>query len=345
MQFQKDGEPTAERQLAEGPPEGMVSAAGGDPEARLLQWRPAEAGHRESRYAAAFARARDTALDHHRELAEARSAIQEAARQLLGEPAERREMLLRNHPRFGDTRCGGWRLAAALIDEVEARDGEGLERSTRLAELAAGLAQRAVGTGTGTATGTGDAAGGRLAADTAARAWRVLGDLQRRQSDLAAASESVARARRHLRRGSGDPLERAALLEATGRVLSARGRRRARAFLAGAAKLYAQLAETDGEARSRVCLALDVLGGSPQSPGGSPQPDALAPAEIRQAVDELRFGLDLLDLDSEPELSDAGQRRLREVSACLDLDDAPALSACLASKSIAPMAGFSRIHD
>lgn len=329
-----------------GAAQGLAPASGANPEARLLHWRPAEPGPRESRYAAAFARARDQALGHHRKIAAARAAAQAAARQLLAEPAERREMLLHNHPRFGATHCGGWRLASVLVDEVEGGSWgtpgqtphepphETLAERTRLAELASGLVPEG--------SPDADDADGPLAADTAARVWRVLGDLQRRGGDLDAAGLSLARARRHLRRGSGDPLERAALLEASGRLLSARGRRRAWACLAGAAKLYTQLAETDGEARCRVSLALHVLGSGPQPPGAPSEPHSPSPGEIREAVDELLFGLDLLDPDAEPELFEAALRRLRQVWPRPGMEDGPRLAAPITPPA-PPVTGYNEL--
>ena len=318
---------------------------GSDPGARLLMWRPAETDPEESRYAAAFSHARDVALDHHRQITAARSAVRAAARMLLAEPAERREMLLHNHPRFAAARCGGWRLAAVLVDEVEAMEGEPLEERLRLAELATGLVpETPVGAAEGaTGDGEGDSdPSGLLAADTAARAWRVLGDLQRRRAELAVAGESLTRARRHQRRGSGDPLERAALREASGHLLAARGRRRARALLAGAAKLYAQLVEIDAEGRCRVCLGLEVLGyedpafealgDDPHAPGAVPPAryPSVDPSaeEVREALDELHLGLDLLDPVDEPELFEAGRRRLRQLSAGSALEAGPGLAAC-----------------
>ncbi len=251
-------------------------------------------------------------------------------------------MLLHNHPRYGTTGYGGWRLASVLVDEVEGgswgtpgqAQGETLAERIRLAELAAGLVPEA--------SSDADDADGPLAADTAARVWRVLGDLQRRGGDLDAAGRSLARARRHLRRGSGDPLERAALLEASGRLLSARGRPRARACLAGAAKLYTQLAETDGEARCRVSLALHVLGSGPRPPGAPSEPHSPSPGEIREAVDELHFGLDLLDPAAEPELFDTALRHLRQVSSRPAMEDGPPLAAPITPPA-PPVTGYNEL--
>ncbi len=247
--------------------------------ARILPWRGAGI------YERAFQRALQGAVALQRQVENQRAAARRAAGALLHRAPEHRGLLLRNHPAYG-----GWWLAALLADEAETRHGAGGEPDVGLATLATEAASALDG-------GAPEAA---LVADVTARSWRVLADAQRGAGDLAAAAESLARARSHLRRGTREPLERAALLESSGLLLAARGRRRARACLAAAAKLYARLEERHLEGRSRLSLGLL---------------DGLSDDEPRQAAAELRRGLDRLDAGAEPDLAARARRRLAELRA------------------------------
>lgn len=257
--------------------------------ARVLDWRPARAANRPGRYSDAFARARAWAVERHRHAVSDKSEAKRAAQRLLTAVPERRELLLRNRDGYG-----GWWLAAVLAEEARRMAVDRPRAGIKLAELATRVGE------------TLDGEGSALIADVAARAWGALGDLQRQVGDLAAAGESLARARRHLRRGTGEPLIRAEMLESTGRLLADRGRPRARRFLAGAAQVYCDLEETASEGRARVLLALHTL--LIQSSG--------------EALKELRLGLERIDRAAEPDLFRAGHRRLAELGA-----EAPAGSA------------------
>lgn len=272
-------------------------------DARVLDWRPAERKEAESRYAGAFERARAWALERHSEIQQAREEAREVAERLLRQPPRRRDLLMRNHPRYS-----GWRLASVLLDEVDGWAGRTGDRWA-VATVAAGLV-RSIG-----------ADDGATACDVAGRGLRILAELQLDAGDLAAAGHSLAEARRRLRHGSGDPLARARLLETTGILLAARGRRRGEAFLAGAARLYSDLSESAGEGRARILGALYVLGGE-VDPAVAPRAALVAgaaseepsAARVRGALDELRFGLDLLDPAEDLELYRAASRRLSEVT-------------------------------
>ena len=217
-----------------------------------------------------------------------RAAAGRAAAHLLHHEPRRRDLLLRNHPGFG-----GWWLAALLADEAELCNRARGRHATPA--TAGGSAVELATLATEVAARLDDEPAAALVEDVTARSWRALADAQRAAGDLEAAADSLARARRHLRRGTGEPLERAALLESTGLLLAARGRHRARTLLAVAAAVYARLAEVHLEGRARLALGL-------------------LEEEPREAAVELRRGLECLESDAEPELAARGRRRLAELS-------------------------------
>ena len=239
--------------------------------ARILPWRRPGVGP----YEQAFQRALRGALVYQRQAEGQRASAHRLAADLLQQAPGRRELLLRNHPAFG-----GWWLAALLADAAETRGRTGGE-DLHLASLATEAAA---------AVGAADAEA-VLTEDVNARSWRVLADAQRKAGDLDAAADSLARARRHQRRGTREPLERAALLESSGLLLAARGRGRAAACLAAAASLYACLRERHPEGRARTHLGL--LAGDPG-----------------QAAVHLRRGLECLDAAAEPDIAERARRRL-----------------------------------
>jgi hypothetical protein len=239
--------------------------------ARILRWRRPGAGP----YEHAFQRALRGALVYQRQVEGQRASAHRLAADLLRQAPGRRELLVRNHPAFG-----GWWLAALLADAAESgghTGGEDLHLASLATEAAAALGPAG--------------AGAALAEDVNARSWRVLADAQRKAGDLDAAADSLARARRHQRRGTREPLERAALLESSGLLLAARGRGRAAACLAAAASLYARLRERHAEGRARITLGLLA-----DDPG--------------QAAVHLRRGLECLDAAADRGLAARARRRL-----------------------------------
>lgn len=249
---------------------------------RVLPWRRRDAGI----YEEAFRRAVAGVVAEQLRISDERAAAARAATRLLRHEPRRRELLLRNHPGFG-----GWWLAATLADEAERRT-RGAERPGPRA--GGGTAVELATLATEVAAALDDEPAAALIEDVTARSWRTLADAQRAAGDLDAAADSLARARRHLRRGTGEPLERAALLESSGLLLAARGRRRARTLLAAAAAVYARLEEPHLEGRARIALGL--LEGEP-----------------RLAAVQLRRGLERVASGAEPELAARGRRRLAEL--------------------------------
>lgn len=256
--------------------------------ARILPWR----GRKEGRYGDAFSRALDRVSRRNPGLDQQKVQAARQARDLLEQPPGRRSLLLGNHPDFG-----GWWLAAMLADEADGRRRSDPGAAVQLARLATEVARRIE-----TADDPGDGSPEQpLVEDVTARSWRSLADAQRGAGELEAAAVSLARARRHLRRGTREPLERAALLESTARLLAARGRRRARTCFRAAAALYEELGENHRAGRCRLAGLLLLE-----------EPDTGAQRRL-QAL-ELRQGLAMLDVGTDPELTTAARRRLAALS-------------------------------
>jgi len=119
--------------------------------------------------------------------------------ELLHHPAQRREVILRNHPRFAT-----WGLYERLVEgarDLAPTDPAEAEVLARLALLLADVLdhRRLYNV--------------RLIEDLRARAWGYLGNSCRVRSDLQGAEEGFERAFMCLRRGTREPLERAFLLD------------------------------------------------------------------------------------------------------------------------------------
>ncbi|MFQ5349795.1 MAG: tetratricopeptide repeat protein, partial [Thermoanaerobaculia bacterium] len=119
---------------------------------------------------------------------------------LLGELAAhsptRQLLLILNSQRY----CN-WFLCETLIERAFEEVLNDPEAAVAQAEAAAALAERLLAT-------KGDEPVNR---DLVGRAWAVLGNARRVQSDLAGAEEALARAVTELEAGSGDPLEESRL--------------------------------------------------------------------------------------------------------------------------------------
>jgi len=131
-------------------------------------------------------------------LARERFAAPELLVELIRCPLERREGLLGKDPRFHI-----WGLFELLIErslETGTRDREGAEELGLLAlDLSAHLNAFLYGA--------------ERIEDLRARAWAHVANARRLRSKLRAADEAFRRASSHLSKGTGDPLERAILLD------------------------------------------------------------------------------------------------------------------------------------
>ncbi|HSG41095.1 MAG TPA: tetratricopeptide repeat protein [Thermoanaerobaculia bacterium] len=248
----------------EDPPDGPL------PErlATVLRWPGGEDGEYDRILEAVERRVADHARVLGRERAEAPARLAE----LLGKPAERREMLVRNHPGFRT-----WGLLERLLDQVRERTFQDAAAAEELGVLALLLASVL------------DAGryGGDLLEDMRSRAWSLIGNARRVRSDLRGSEDAFEQARVHLRRGTGDLLERVQWLDLRASLL--RDQRRfgeAERLLRRALKIYRDLGET--HRAGAVLVKLSTL----HEHAGMPD----------LAIPPLREALALIDGEQEPRL-------------------------------------------
>lgn len=188
---------------------------------------------------------------------------------LLALPAERRSEMLAGDPRFHS-----WPLADLVLDRSHETSFEDPTRGEELADLGMAVIETLVG---------GDV-GEPLLNDLRARAQAALANCRRMQSDHRRAEDALAAARRALSAGTGDPLERARILD-----LEASLRKEQRRFdeaarlLRRAIAAYRSADETRRAGRAQIKLSsLYRLAGRPDD----------AVAVLREAVRDLRSAAD-----------------------------------------------------
>lgn len=200
--------------------------------------------------------------------------------ELLEHPPERREMLIRNHPRFQT-----WGLLERLIERVREETLEDPEEAVDLSQLALSLADCLDTT----------YYGAERIEDLKGRAWGYAGNARRVASDFTGAEEAFEKALRHLRKGTGDPLERALLLDLKASLL--RERRRfdaAMHLLTRALRIYRDLGET--HRAGRVLVKFSTV----HEQAGTPE----------RAIPLLHEALTLIDADRDPRLLLGAQHNL-----------------------------------
>lgn len=192
--------------------------------------------------------------------------------ELLEHPPERREMLMRNHPRFQT-----WGLLEKVIERVREETFETPREAMDLARLALALAD-CLDT---------DYYGLERIEDLRGRTCGYLGNARRVASDHPGAGEAFDKALRHLRKGTGDPLERALLLDLKSSLL--RDQRRfndATHLLMRALRVYRDVGET--HRAGRILVKLSTL----HEHAGTPE----------RAIPLLHEALSLIDTGREPRL-------------------------------------------
>ncbi|HEY7215824.1 MAG TPA: hypothetical protein VIC28_14435 [Thermoanaerobaculia bacterium] len=148
-------------------------------------------------YGAAFAKVwRQTAL-RQAALAAERAAAPELLRELLAQPADRRELLAATSPR-----CHTWAFCELLLDAAGEPDLQDPPQALALARLGVDVAGRLAPA----------VYGEERVNDLQARAWAVLANVRRILGDFQRAEEGFANAERRLKKGTGDPLEKAQIL-------------------------------------------------------------------------------------------------------------------------------------
>jgi tetratricopeptide (TPR) repeat protein len=183
---------------------------------------------------AAFALRLQTALDWER--AEAASLLTE----LLAHPGGRRQWIVRNHPRFQT-----WGLFERLLERCQEQNFDDPAAAEGLALLALEITDRLEGFSE------------ERLEDFRARAWATVANARRVRSDLRGSEEAFAIAFSHLARGSGEPMERAVLLDLKASLF--RGQRRfadALRLLARAIRIFRQLGERHRAGRSLINMSI-----------------------------------------------------------------------------------------
>jgi tetratricopeptide (TPR) repeat protein len=220
-------------------------------------------------YGEAFEAAARSLRDQALALAGEREAAADRIAELTAAPASGREALLR------EERFQIWGLFELLVDRAQ----ETAVQDPVWAEELAGLALR-----------LSDLLNPcryrpELVEDVRARAWAYLGNARRLTSDLRGAAEAFAAAEEHLRKGTGDPIERAVVLDR--RASLERDLRRfgeARATLEKAVGIFLRNGESHRAGRSLVNLSLV------HSYAG----------EVEESIEALYRSLALIDPEQEP---------------------------------------------
>lgn len=252
---------------------GPVRAAG---MAAILPWPAAP----DVDYGPAIEAAERSLRIHARALAVERAEAPRRIVELLEHPPERREMLMRNHPRFQT-----WGLLERLIERVREETFQNPEEAAALACLALSLADFL------------DASyyGAERIDDLRGRTWAYVGNARRVASDLLGAERAFDTALRYLRQGTGDPLERALLLDLKSSLL--RDQRRfegAVNLLLRALRVYRDIGET--HRAGRILVKLSTL----HEHAGTPE----------RAIPLLHEALTLIDAGREPRLLLTAQHNL-----------------------------------
>jgi tetratricopeptide (TPR) repeat protein len=148
-------------------------------------------------YSPAFAETARALNERIRSVAAERAEASRLLAGLLDLPLERQEILLR-----ADRRYQTWFLCDGLLDATRELGFQDPGKALELARLGVEAAERL----------SAEAYGEERVHDLRARAWAVLGNAERIRSDFQAAEKCFARAERSLKRGTGDPAEKAGVL-------------------------------------------------------------------------------------------------------------------------------------
>ena len=213
-------------------------------------------------------------------IARERAQAAELEAELEALSPSRRLLLILNSQRY----CN-WFLCEALIDKAFAPGTGDPEAAVARAEAAVALAERLLAS-------KGDEPVNR---DLVGRAWAVLGNARRVQSDLSGAEEALHRAAAHLELGSGDPLEESRAKRFLG-ALRRDQRRLDEALNCFGRAIRCARAAGDDHLVGRALLSKATTLGE----AGRPE----------EEIDALRQTLGLLDGDREPRLVMAARHNL-----------------------------------
>ena len=207
-----------------------------------------------------------------RALAAERAEASARLAELMEQPAERREMLMRNHRRFQT-----WGLLEHLIGYAWEQcfvDPLVAEGSAQLALRLADVLDE-------------DFYGAERIEDLRARAWGFVGNARRIRFELDGAEEAFEIALDYLRHGTGDILERAFHFEFRAALLRAQRRlAEAERMLRRALRIYHELGETHRIGRALVSLSVGY--------------EMMGTAE--RSIPLLQRAVELIDLEQDPRL-------------------------------------------
>lgn len=148
-------------------------------------------------YDGAFAKARASFLWFQQEHLVEQQGAPDLLRALEDHPFDRQILLLMNGRKFWT-----WSLCCLLLDRSHEMGFKDPGRALDFARLGVRLSEQL----------SAESYGDTRVADLRARAWATLANSQRIASDFRASGQSFVRAERFLRRGTGDPLEKARVL-------------------------------------------------------------------------------------------------------------------------------------
>jgi tetratricopeptide (TPR) repeat protein len=197
---------------------------------------------RSESYDAAFTRSQSFVAKWASLMEHERTAAPDLFAELVERTGEQREILLRNSKRFRT-----WGLLELVAERSLEASVQNPGQGEELGRLALRIADFLNGPPYGEA----------LVADLRARSWAYIGNARRVKSDLAGAEEAFEQGWHHLRKGTGDLLDRAFLIDLQA-SLKRDQRRFTEAFrlLRRAASLFFDLGERHRAGRSFVSLAI-----------------------------------------------------------------------------------------
>jgi len=201
-----------------------------------------------------------------------RSEAQALVAELMGHPPERQVLIVQNSARFHT-----WGVYSRLLDRSWTESVQSFSTAEHLARLALLLSDQL------------DASFYRTEAieDLRARAWAYIGNVRRQRSDLSGADEAFRTAAEHLRLGTGDPIEKAILLDLKASLKRAqRNFGRAMSLLKRAHTIFLTAGDRHRAGRALISMAT-ILHDS-----GSPE----------QGIPVLYQALELIDPLQEPRL-------------------------------------------
>jgi tetratricopeptide (TPR) repeat protein len=201
-----------------------------------------------------------------------RSGAFELLSELLEHPAERRQIMVRNNPRFHT-----WGLFDLLLKRSSEQNFEDAIQAESLARLALEIPEHLDASSHGI----------ERVEDMRARAWAYLGNALRVKADLREAEDAFQRAFTHLQQGTREPMERAVLLDLRASLLRAQRRfGEALQLLRRAIAIFRKLGERHRAGRAFVSMS------TVQHMAGEPE----------RAIPLLYEALDLIDPAREPQL-------------------------------------------